>query len=94
MSQAMAVMYLGRFVETGRTETIFENPLHPYTQLLFASVLCMDPQMRKKGKPRRSGEGAWLRLYTARYRDRCAAKCLAGLRFPPPVSDPGTGMQA
>ena len=46
MSQRMAVMYLGRFMETGITESIFQNPLHPYTRMLFASLLHMDPGAR------------------------------------------------
>jgi oligopeptide/dipeptide ABC transporter ATP-binding protein len=34
----VAVMYLGRIVETGETEQVFSNPMHPYTQALFAAV--------------------------------------------------------
>ncbi|RLV57250.1 ABC transporter ATP-binding protein [Aeromicrobium phragmitis] len=34
----VAVMYAGHVVEQGRTEEIFENPAHPYTQGLLASV--------------------------------------------------------
>ena len=34
----IAVMYLGRIVEMGRTEEVFNNPLHPYTKALFAAV--------------------------------------------------------
>jgi oligopeptide/dipeptide ABC transporter ATP-binding protein len=41
--QRVAVMYLGRIVETGRTEAIFERPLHPYTRALLSSVLYPDP---------------------------------------------------
>jgi oligopeptide/dipeptide ABC transporter ATP-binding protein len=37
-SQRIAVMYLGRVVETGPTETIFAAPQHPYTQSLLAAV--------------------------------------------------------
>ncbi|MDH4319311.1 MAG: ABC transporter ATP-binding protein, partial [Desulfobulbaceae bacterium] len=48
VSQRMAVMYRGRIVEIGKTETIFNNPLHPYTKLLFGSLLCLDPKERGK----------------------------------------------
>jgi len=37
ISDYVSVMYLGRIVEQGLTEEIFENPKHPYTQLLLAS---------------------------------------------------------
>ena len=34
----VAVMYAGRIVETGTTEEVFRNPLHPYTRGLMAAV--------------------------------------------------------
>lgn len=34
----VAVVYLGRVVEYGTVEDVFNNPLHPYTQALFASI--------------------------------------------------------
>lgn len=34
----LGVMYLGMIVERGENQTIFRNPLHPYTQLLLSSV--------------------------------------------------------
>jgi oligopeptide/dipeptide ABC transporter ATP-binding protein len=37
-SHRIAVMYLGRVVETGATEQIFADPKHPYTQSLLAAV--------------------------------------------------------
>ena len=38
VSRMVVVMYLGRVVEVGRVEDIYERPLHPYTQLLFRSI--------------------------------------------------------
>ncbi len=37
-SHRIAVMYLGRIVETGETSQIFASPKHPYTQSLLAAV--------------------------------------------------------
>jgi len=41
--QRVVVMYLGRVVEEGPVPAIFEEPLHPYTQLLKASSPVPDP---------------------------------------------------
>lgn len=38
MSDRIAVMYLGRIVEEGDTETLFAHPRHPYTQLLLQTI--------------------------------------------------------
>lgn len=38
MADRVIVMYLGRVVEDGTVEAIFENPLHPYTRGLIASI--------------------------------------------------------
>ena len=41
----VAIMYLGKIVETGETEAIFEHPLHPYSRALLSSVLYPDPRL-------------------------------------------------
>jgi oligopeptide/dipeptide ABC transporter ATP-binding protein len=38
VSDRVAVMYLGRIVETGPAEAVFERPLHPYTRALIAAI--------------------------------------------------------
>jgi len=43
MSDRIAVMYLGRIVETGSTEDLIAHPTHPYTRALLAAVPVPDP---------------------------------------------------
>jgi oligopeptide/dipeptide ABC transporter ATP-binding protein len=43
MSHVIAVMYLGRVVETGAARTVATQPRHPYTKALFAAALPSHP---------------------------------------------------
>jgi peptide/nickel transport system ATP-binding protein len=43
VASEVAVMYLGRFVESAPTERLFGSPEHPYTKALLASVLTPEP---------------------------------------------------
>jgi oligopeptide/dipeptide ABC transporter ATP-binding protein len=41
-------MYLGKIVEYTDKQTLFTNPLHPYTEALLAAVPIPNPQLRRK----------------------------------------------
>ena len=50
VSNRIAVMYLGRIVETAPTEALFDNPVHPYTQALISAAPVPDPEVEATRK--------------------------------------------
>jgi oligopeptide transport system ATP-binding protein len=48
ISDRVAVMYLGHIMELTDRDTIFENPLHPYTKALLSAVPIPDPSVERK----------------------------------------------
>ncbi|WP_033338722.1 ABC transporter ATP-binding protein [Catenuloplanes japonicus] len=93
VADRVAVMYLGRIVETGTTAEVFENPRHPYTKaLLSAAPSLRRADREKKEKILLTGElpspidppsGCRFRTRCWKATDQCATP-------PPATADPAT----
>ena len=82
-SDRVAVMYLGKIVEIGTWDQIYNNPMHPYTQALFSAM----PQIKVSDRREQiilEGEvpspidppsGCLFRTRCSRVRARCADEC-------------------
>jgi peptide/nickel transport system ATP-binding protein len=60
ISDRIAVMYASRLVEVAKTEALFSQPLHPYTEALIGTIPLPDPRLRKAARTRLGGEIASL----------------------------------
>jgi oligopeptide/dipeptide ABC transporter ATP-binding protein len=48
IADRVAVMYLGRIIETGDVQEVFERPGHPYTQALLSAIPLPDPRKERQ----------------------------------------------
>ncbi|MFS0612031.1 dipeptide ABC transporter ATP-binding protein [Lederbergia ruris] len=48
MSDRLGVMYLGNIVEIGEKDSVYSEPLHPYTQALISAIPSPDPRKKKE----------------------------------------------
>lgn len=82
VSDRVAVMYLGKLCETGPAETIYREPLHPYTLALLESIPSPDPEVARtpvstaiQGEPPspiHPPSGCRFRTRCPRAQERCA----------------------
>ncbi|WP_238421603.1 ABC transporter ATP-binding protein [Gordonia sp. 'Campus'] len=89
VADRVAVMYLGRIVETGSTEAVFDHPAHPYTEALMSAAPTLDPATRRK-RILLSGEvpSPLNPPSGCRFRTRCAhATDICATAVPPVATD-------
>ncbi|GFO56338.1 peptide ABC transporter ATP-binding protein [Geomonas sp. Red276] len=48
LSDRIAIMYLGRIVESGSRDQVLSSPLHPYTEALLSAIPSIDPEKRRR----------------------------------------------
>ncbi len=81
ISDRVAVMYLGRIIETGPRDAVYRMPTHPYTQSLLAAVPVPDPSARHETRALATGDapvptappsGCRFRTRCWKAQDRCA----------------------
>ena len=72
ISDRVAIMYLGRIVESGPTEQVFDDPQHPYTKALLAAAPRPDPSRRHLRAATRGDVPSPLHIPSGcRFRTRC-----------------------
>ena len=94
ISDRVAVMYVGKIVETGPAGLLFEEPLHPYTKALLAAVPEADPD---KPRPRLTLKGEVSTPIDpppgCRLCGRCPRETAICAEVAPPLVDVGAGRQ-
>ena len=97
ISDRVAVMYLGRIVEIADYQTIYENPLHPYTRALLSAIPIPDPDVESDRRRIVLEGDVPSPTHTfphCRFASRCPLKePRCGELPPPPLADAGDGHQ-
>ncbi|MFE5123359.1 ABC transporter ATP-binding protein [Streptomyces sp. NPDC056669] len=103
IADRVAVMYLGRFAETGTGPEIYDHPTHPYTQALLSAVPVPDPVARTRRtrilltgdvpSPANPPSGCRFRTRCWKARDRCATETPV-LAVPPGATGPAAHASA
>lgn len=94
ISDRIAVMYLGKIVEIGDADEVYEHPQHPYTESLLSAVPIPDPKTTRQRKriilegdvpsPMNMPSGCAFRSRCRYATEKCAQEC-------PKLEDRGNG---
>ncbi len=96
ISNRIAVMYLGKIVETGKADDVNYTPIHPYTQSLMSAVPIPDPDYtRKRQRIVLQGDvPSPLKMPSGcPFRTRCKYACDKCAQAMPQLTDRGNGHQ-
>lgn len=93
LSDKIYVMYLGKIVEYGKTESVFGSPAHPYTNGLLASAPVLNPRHRETKQIEISDEpGSILHINTGcRLSNRCSRSSEICFKEQPPFKKTDDG---
>jgi peptide/nickel transport system ATP-binding protein len=70
VTDRMLIMYAAKAVEYGDSESVFRDPLHPYTRMLISSLPTIGDDRARQGIPGRP-PSLWGELHGCRFADRC-----------------------
>ena len=93
MCNRIGVMYLGKIVELSDTESLLNNPLHPYTKALLSAVPVPDPEYQRQPVEIKGGVTKAINPKPhCRFIDRCPmAQQICHELDHPPLEDKGNG---
>ena len=96
MCDRVAVMYLGRIVETGPSDALYALPRHPYTGALLSAVPIADPSRHGEQRRLLSGDvpSPANPPKACRFHTRCPKAQALCAEEDPPIEDKGTGTSA
>jgi len=88
ISDRIAIMYLGKIVEMSSKESIFLNPMHPYTQALLSAIPIPNPERKRKRIELIGEVPSAINIPTGcRFHPRCPYKKDECSRKAPPITE-------